>query len=58
MLVLARKELESIAIYTTDGRIEITIAEIRAGRCSLAIKGPRSVKVLRTELERDTEDGK
>jgi carbon storage regulator len=46
MLVLSRKQNESIFI---DGRITVTVAEIRGGRVRLAIDAPRDVPIDRAE---------
>ena len=46
MLVLSRKQNESIFI---DGRITVTVSEIRGGRVRLAIDAPREVRIERTE---------
>ena len=47
MLVLSRKENESIVI---DGRIKVTVVEIKGGRIRLGIEAPQDVPVLRAEL--------
>jgi carbon storage regulator len=46
MLVLSRKQNESIFI---DGRITVTVSEIRGGRVRLAVEAPREVRIERTE---------
>ncbi len=46
MLVLTRKKNESIFI---DGRIAVTVSEIRGGRVRLAIEAPRDVRIERAE---------
>ncbi len=48
MLVLSRKENESIVI---DGRIKVTVVEIKGGRIRLGIEAPQDVPILRAELE-------
>ena len=47
MLVLSRRKDESIII---DGRIVITVAEIRGSEVRLGIEAPRSVAVHRKEV--------
>ena len=47
MLVLSRKEDESIVI---DGRIRVTILEIRGNRIRVGIEAPQDVPVQRSEL--------
>lgn len=46
MLVLSRKQNESIFI---DGRITVTVSEIRGGRVRLAIDAPRDIRIERAE---------
>ena len=48
MLVLSRKENESIVI---DGRIKVTVVEIKGGKIRLGIEAPQDVPVLRSELK-------
>lgn len=48
MLVLSRKVGERIRI---DGGITLRVEEIRSGRVRLALDAPKSVRILRTELE-------
>jgi carbon storage regulator len=47
MLVLSRKTDERIVI---DGRITITVLEVRGDRIRLGIEAPREIPVLRKEL--------
>ncbi len=47
MLVLSRKKSESIVI---DGRITITLVEIRGNQIRLGIDAPAEVRVSRAEL--------
>ncbi len=47
MLVLSRHENETIVI---DGRIKVTIVEIRGDRIKLGIEAPKEVGVWREEL--------
>ena len=47
MLVLQRREGESIRI---GGDIELTVTEINPGVVKIAIKAPKEISILRTEL--------
>ena len=47
MLVLSRHENEAIVI---DGRIKITVLEIRGNQIRLGIEAPKDVSVWRGEL--------
>jgi len=47
MPVLTRKENECIVI---DGRIKVTVVEIKGGRIRLGIEAPQDVPILRSEL--------
>ncbi len=47
MLVLSRKKNESIII---DGRIRITVVEVRGDKVRLGIEAPREVPVHRSEV--------
>ena len=47
MLVLSRKVDESIII---DGRITVTVVEIRSGEVRIGIDAPRSIAVHRREV--------
>ena len=53
MLVLSRKLSESIVI---DGRITVTLVEIRGNRVQLGIEAPREIPVVRTELRKILEN--
>lgn len=47
MLVLSRKKNESVVI---DGRIKLTVIEIRGNQIRLGIEAPREVDITRSEL--------
>jgi len=47
MLVLTRNEKQAIVI---DGRIKVTVVEIRGHRIRLGIEAPRDVTVWREEV--------
>jgi carbon storage regulator len=47
MLVLSRKVGESVVI---DGRVIVTVEEMRGGRVRLSFEAPADVPVLREEL--------
>ena len=50
MLILARKEEESIIIKTSNGLISIKVVECGKNRVRLGIKAPRNVSVDREEI--------
>ena len=50
MLVLSRKQGESIQIAEN---VMITVSEVRGGRVKLTIEAPKSVRVMRREIELD-----
>jgi len=51
MLSLARRENETIHLYTSDGVIAVTIGVINGNQVKLAIDAPRSVNVVRAEID-------
>ena len=53
MLVLMRKAQQSIVI---DGRITITIVEVRGKQIRLGIEAPRDIAVHRAELAAAAQD--
>ncbi len=53
MLVLSRKELESIVVGNGKERIEITVVGIKSGRVRLGVKAPPEIVIAREELARD-----
>lgn len=50
MLVLTRKEDESIILETSNGRIEVVLRQIGNGQARVCIQAPEEVKILRAEL--------
>lgn len=53
MLVLARKEAQSIVIDTTDGPIEVYMVRLTkkgGNKAMIGIDAPKSCRVLRKEL--------
>lgn len=50
MLVLSRKTGEGIVIRLEKEEVEIIMVESRTGRARLAVKAPKEVKILRSEL--------
>lgn len=48
MLVLSRKEDQVIVI---DGRIRVTVVEIRGNQVRLGIEAPKDVTIFRSELK-------
>ena len=55
MLVLSRRKDESIVI---DGRIEVTIVDIRSRRVSVGITAPKDITVHRKEIQDKIEKNK
>lgn len=51
MLVLTRREFETIKLYTSDGEIEITITKIEGKQVRVGIAAPDDVDIERGELE-------
>ena len=64
MLVLSRRESESVFIYPEDipenltvaelfagGRIEIQVLGVQGGQVRLGFKAPKELSILRDELE-------
>ena len=47
MLVLSRRKNESVVI---DGRIKVTVLEIRGGHVKLGLEAPQDVPICRSEL--------
>ncbi len=47
MLILSRRKDESVII---DGRIEVSVVDIKGDQVKLGIKAPRDVKVYRNEV--------
>ena len=53
MLIIRRKASQRIVI---DGRIEVTVLNVRGGKVRLGFSAPREVRVLREEVLRATEN--
>lgn len=52
MLVLSRKDNESISFTHTDGtRIELTVTRCVSGRTVIKIQAPDHIRILRKEVE-------
>lgn len=51
MLVLTRKAAQTIVIGEGLNRVEVVVRRIKGGTVSIGITAPRSVKVLRGELQ-------
>jgi len=47
MLILSRRKDESVII---DGRIEVSVVDIKGDQVKLGIKAPKDVKVFRNEV--------
>ena len=50
MLLLTRREDESITLQTDQGEIEVIVTRINKSQVQIAIDAPDDVKILRTEL--------
>jgi len=50
MLVLSRREGESIVLWPADVEIKVTVLELHGNFVRLGIDAPDSVKILRDEL--------
>ena len=51
MLVLTRKENESIEITLPDGQqLTVMVTEVERGRARIGIEAPTEIKILRSEL--------
>lgn len=53
MLILSRRKDESVII---DGRIEVSVVDIKGDQVKLGIKAPRDVKVFRHEVFQAIQD--
>lgn len=51
MLSLTRRATETIQILTSDGMIEVTISDIQRNHAKIDIEAPRSIKILRSEVD-------
>jgi len=51
VLVITRKANESILLFVGDVRIEIATLSVRGNRTQSGIEAPKSVRVIRAELE-------
>jgi carbon storage regulator CsrA len=51
MLSLIRRPTETIQILTSDGMIELTISDIQHNQARIQIEAPRSIKILRSEID-------
>ena len=56
MLVLTRREDESITLITDQGKIEVIVTKINKSQVQIAIVAPDEVEIVRTELLGDGED--
>ena len=50
MLVVGRREGETIIIQTTDGEIVVSLERLQGTQARIGIEAPEQVKVLREEL--------
>ena len=52
MLVIDRKaNCDGVILYTHDGPIRVSLGDVRRGRAKLLLAAPRSVRIVREELE-------
>lgn len=51
MLVLTRKRDERLVLITGTERIELVFKDLSGSRLQVGIEAPRSVKIIRAELE-------
>lgn len=51
MLALTRKVRERIVLKTSDGDVVIEVVKINGNRVKIGIEAPKSVAILRSELE-------
>jgi len=52
MLVLTRRENDSIFLETSDGPIEIKLTAIDGAQVRIGIRAPKSVGIVRGELKK------
>jgi carbon storage regulator CsrA len=51
MLVLTRREGDSVILETSDGPIEVTVEDINGQQVRVGFEASKSVKILRGELK-------
>lgn len=51
MLVLTRRENDSIILETSDGPIEVKLTAIDGAQVRIGIRAPKSVSIVRGELK-------
>ena len=51
MLVLTRRQGDSVIFETSDGPIEVTVEDISGHQVRVGFEAPKSVKILRGELK-------
>ena len=54
MLILSRREGESLTLETADGPVTIILIAYRGSQTRVGVEAPESVRVLRTELLDET----
>ena len=52
MLVLTRREGDTVILETSDGPIEVSIAEINGSQIRVGFNAPKSVSIFRGELKK------
>lgn len=53
MLVLSRRQNESITIDTGRERIVVNVNRVAGGRVVLGVEAPQSARIVRTEIEEE-----
>lgn len=56
MLIIGRKQSQTVTLYTSEGPIVVKIAKVRGSKVLVGIEAPENVKVLRGELDDRTPD--
>ena len=48
---LIRRPNESITLHTSDGLVKITLSQIKGNQARIGIGAPRSITIVRTEID-------
>lgn len=51
MLSLTRRPNESITLHTSDGVVKITLSQIKGNQARIGIGAPKSITIVRTEID-------
>jgi len=52
MLILSRREGESVILETSEGPISVAITNVDGNQIKMGLDAPESVKILREELRK------